>query len=112
MSGPMSPVGPSRHFATLPNFVRYRGIADIVRTVGYAFRLSDLPPEASASAENSPLCPTGKSSLQARPVRAHKEGRIAIVTKTLGADAVAGVGAIDEALNLGRRSRVGLMSRR
>jgi hypothetical protein len=33
-----SVVGTSRHFAALRNLCRYRGIADIVRMAGYAFR--------------------------------------------------------------------------
>jgi len=59
---------------------RYRGIADIVRTVGYAFRLCFpsyagqviFPARLVPPAKDFPLCPTGKSSLQARPVSPHR----------------------------------------
>jgi len=90
---------PIASFRWSVEFWRHREIADIVRMVGYAFRfcssscggksqlrlsscdLRDLPAESSPSAKDFPLCPTGKSSLQAGPVRAHQRGRIAIVTK-------------------------------
>jgi hypothetical protein len=42
---------------------------------------------SSPLAKNIPLSPSGKSSLQARPVPSHSEGRLAIVTDA-GRDAV------------------------
>jgi hypothetical protein len=48
--------------------------------------------------KNISLYPTGKSSLQAGPSRAHQEGRIAIVTTRWARDAMAEIDAIDDAL--------------